>query len=442
VANPERLRVLIHSSYPIGDKKPSGVGTFIQEIVPHLETNGCDVATLGPIETGEKDDADYHLGRARNFHALGTNIPAAVSFNKLKARRVLVDFKPHVIVSHEPAVPNSSHTLYSAIPQREDGKRAIPVIGQFHAGKPPDGLDLKARLYVALAKTLRRPKFRYGIPAGLTMGYVQTIVHALVGRIAVSAGTKDYWREMFPGDYRVIYNGIDVETFTPPGERFRNWGKTGDKNILFAGRPDERKGLEYLLYAFAALRNVGLNNLKLQLAGGDGNVTPRLKEIVGKENIPDVNFLGMLSREELAKAYRSADLLVAPSIGGEGFNRTIAEARVSGTLVVCTDIEGQKEAIGEDLAPFMAKPRDSADLARKIGTVLSLPNETALSLSESSRQDAMENFAWRVIAGKHVGYYDEVIRAHGEPLDWARVSESFARFIPGVRNVVLNDKLR
>lgn len=442
MVSPERqsnLKVLIHSPYPIRTNYPSGVGVFIQELVPHLEDLGCVVQTIGPANKNrETDRADYNLGRPLSISAIATKTEAAITFNKRRARDILVAVKPHIIISHEPAVPNSSHTLFSAIPKDRNERRTVPVIGQFHAGYPPGGLDNMAKFYTVLAKLIRRPKFKYGIPTGLTMGYVNTIETTLSGRIAVSHGTAEFWNEMFPGDYRVIYNGIDVNVFTPDGPKFEKWDD-GRKTIFFAGRHDKRKGLEYLLEAYASIRRVGFDNLKLKIAG-KGHVTERLKEQVRKKEIPDVEFLGILSKDDLVKAYRSAELVVAPSIGGEGFNRTIAEARSCGTLVVCTDIKGQNEAIGDDLHEFMAKPSNSDSLARAINKVLNLPEETTRELRIKSGQDARERFAWEVIADQHARYYDEVLTKYGGRPKWGERDGSRLGKLPLAGDVFVSDK--
>ncbi len=412
-----RLKVLIHSPYPIRRDIPSGVSDFITEITPHLEDLGCTVTKVGPTNNGgKKDQSDYHLGRAVSIRAVGTRADAAITFDKGQAGRILSAIKPHIIVSHEPAVPNSSHTLFSAIPKDEHEKRTVPVIGQFHAGYPPHGIDNRAKIYSFLVKVLRRPKFKYGIPAGVTMGYIKTIEEALSGRIAVSNGTREFWNEMFPGEYRVIYNGIDIKFFNPDGPKFEEW-QDGKKTIFFAGRHDGRKGLEYLLEAYSLLRRVGFDNIKLKIAGV-GDSTEHLKELAKKEEIPDVEFLGMIPKEDLARAYRSADVVACPSIGGEGFNRTIVQARSCGALVVCTNIRGQNEAIGDDLKDFMAKPFDADSLARQINKVLNLPDDRAREIRERSVNDVKEKFAWEIIASQHLAYYDEVLVRYGELPKW------------------------
>ncbi len=430
------LSVLIQSPYRMREGVPSGVNSYIEEMIPFLKKEGCDVKTVRPVSPlGEKDRSDYHLGWGVSIPANGTNFDIAISFNKLGARNILEDAMPHVVVIHEPGVPNISHTLASSIPKLENGKRLVPVIGHFHAGRPPNGLDLKTKLLEKALQVVRRPKIGGGI--GVTSGYTRTLEKAMTGRIAVSLDTATFWNEHSAGEYRVIPNGIRLDTFTSQGPRFEDWDD-GKKTILSACRHDVRKGLEYLLEAYGSLRRAGVDNLKLKLVG-KGDVTEKLKEKVRREEIPDVEFLGVLSTEDLARAYRSADVLAAPSIGGEGFNRTIAESRSSGTLVVCTDIDGQRSAIGDDLFPFMAKPCDSDDLAQKINEILNLSEEAARELRVDSRRDAVERFAWPVIARENVRYWEQVLAKHGEVPQWKKSRRSFVNKIPVAGNIYVSD---
>jgi len=440
--NPERrssLKVLIQSPYPIRTDFPSGVSDFIQELIPHLQALGCEARTVGPANKERKSNrADYHLGKPIKISAGETKFDAALTFNKRRARQILEAVKPDIIISHEPGVPNSSHTLFSAIPKDEEEKRVIPVIGQFHAGYPPYGIDKLTKFYEILAKMIRRPKLKFGIPAGLTMGYVNTLVETLSGRIAVSNGTRDFWNKMFPGEYRVIYNGIDIEFFNLDVPLIEEW-QDGKRTIFFAGRHDRRKGIDYLIDAYLKLRCAGIDGLKLKIAG-KGDMTKILEEKVRKEKIPDVEFVGVLSKENLARAYRTADIVAAPSIGGEGFNRTIAEARSCGALVVATDIPGQNEAIGEDLQKFMAKPFDSESLALQINKLLNLSQEKAEEIRMKSVRDVRERFDWKIIASQHLSYYDEVLSQYGKRFDW-RIKPSRLVKLPLVGDVFVKDKI-
>ena len=65
----------------------------------------------------------------------------------------------------------------------------------------------------------------------------------LHGRIAVSAAARHFIERYFPGDYKVIPNGVDLE---PSTTRCRSHaGKDGTPNILYVGRFEPRKGVMY-----------------------------------------------------------------------------------------------------------------------------------------------------------------------------------------------------
>ncbi len=75
----------------------------------------------------------------------------------------------------------------------------------------------------------------------------------LDGRIAVSKPAMDFINKHFPSTYDIIPNGIDLNHFSPdvpPLPEFQD----GKINILFVGRLEKRKGLEYLLKAYRLIK--------------------------------------------------------------------------------------------------------------------------------------------------------------------------------------------
>ncbi len=417
----DRLRVLIQSPYPLSRNTPDGVKDFINGLVPHLEQKGCSIRLVAP-DIREKDQnlATFTLGRSWAIHTGQTNFKAGFTLNKGLAHNILLTTKPDIVVMHEPTVPNSAHTLISAMPKREDGKPYPVLIGQFHARL--DHLDRKSKAIMFAARHLAR-RFKLDQHKGLTLtaGYLNTIDGSLDGRIAVSDGTKRFCEQVYGGEYEVIYNGINTDELTPDGPKIEEWSD-GKKTILFAGRHDPRKGIDDLIKAFNLIIKSGRNDIKLKITG-KGEMTDSLLAMVDQLGISHlVEFLGIIPRSELVKAYRSADLVVAPSIDGEGFNRTIAEGRSCGTLVVCTNIPGQDEAIGEDLFRFMAQPRNPDDLARQISKVLDLPDEEKQRISKEGRRAVVARFSWPVIARHHVLYYEQLLSEHGKTLitDWPK----------------------
>ncbi len=439
MARSERLSILVHSPYRKG--KPSGVNSFIEEGIPHFERLGCEVKTVRPAPLWypleRKDDSDYHLGRGVKAPVASTDFEIGFAFSKRKARDILEDARPHLVVCHQPAIPFSAHTLISANPIVNGEKRLVPFVAQFHAGPPPGGVERITEIATEVLARIRRVRFKQFLPRGFTLGWVQTLKRGFSGWISVSEGTANFWYPYTGHEQRVIYNGIDASLFTPEGETLEEWKRQGGKVILTAARHDSRKGLIDLLRAYDLVGKEGYD-VRLKLAG-EGEMTPKLKEVVEREDIPNVEFLGVVSKHDLAKAYRTADLVVAPSTGGEGFNRTIAEGRMSGTLVVCTDIEGQNEAIGDDLHAFMAKPQNPEDLKDQIIKILDLPRQYAQELRTKSREDAVRRFRWETIVAQHVSYYDEVLSAHGELPVWKGSTRTFLSRIPVAGDVFVGD---
>ena len=74
------------------------------------------------------------------------------------------------------------------------------------------------------------------------------------GRIAVSAVARHFVERFFPGDYKVIPNGVDTRRFAPDGAATRWTGTPERPTLAFLGRLDEpRKGLAVLLEAMPAI---------------------------------------------------------------------------------------------------------------------------------------------------------------------------------------------
>lgn len=400
------------SSYAF-TQEPGGVKDFILGLKTALQKKGCIVTVIAPgsKDAQKKGLVDHVLGIGFRFSTDQTELTGSFS-RKRTAKEILKKVAPDIISIHEPFVPTIGHTIISTILRRDLGMRPV-IIGQFHASREDLNWRLKVAEFVA-RHFLRRPKLNRKTILGLSSGYVTTINNNLDGRIAVSEATKKFWQKKLPADYRVIYNGIDTEELTIEGGKIESWKTDGKKIILFAGRHDGRKGIDDLIKALNLLVQSGNPDLRLKITG-EGEMTKGLGDLVRKLDLETfIEFVGVLSRAELVKAYRTADLLVAPSTDGEGFNRTIAEARSCGTLVVCTNIEGQREAIGKDLAPFMAVPRDSHSLAKQIKAVLDLSESKRQGIRRRGVKDVRAHFGWDKIAQEHIVFYKSLLQ--GEAL--------------------------
>ena len=142
--------------------------------------------------------------------------------------------------------------------------------------------------------------------------------------------------------------GVDLKRFSPrraPAPR----GPGGI--VLFVGEIGVRKGVPWLLQAFAGLPPDWELHLVGPLAPGFGEVLARLP-------MDRVVLRGVLSRDELAMAYREADIFCLPSIE-EGFGMVILQAMASGLPVVASTATGGPDA-GEDGRDLLLVPPGDA----------------------------------------------------------------------------------
>lgn len=214
-------------------------------------------------------------------------------------------------------------------------------------------------------------------------------------RIAVSEAARWTASHYFGGRYRVIPNGTDV-----PGERPLKEDHGGPLRILFIGQAVERKGLPVLLQAFEALREHLAVELTVVGVDHEG-VAPMLNDLSGVRALGKVDDACKLS--ELARA----DVLCAPSLGGESFGMVLTEAFAAGTPVVASDIAGYRDVVSDGVEGILVAPGDPTSLAL---TLRDLGDEPArLRSLGSAAWKSAERFAWKRVSAEVMDVYEEAI---------------------------------
>ncbi|WP_340819093.1 glycosyltransferase family 4 protein [Methanolobus sp. WCC4] len=128
-----------------------------------------------------------------------------------------------------------------------------------------------------------------------------------------------------PGKIRKIPNGINLAEF----RNVRLDLKKGDGNkLLYVGRLEEYKGVQYIIQALLYLPDHSLSVI------GKGPFEHDLRELADKLGVASkVEWLKDVSRKELLKHYVSADVFLMLS-KHEAYGITVAEALASGTLCI------------------------------------------------------------------------------------------------------------
>jgi phosphatidyl-myo-inositol alpha-mannosyltransferase len=380
---------------------PGGVGRHIESLAQELIAQGHDARLLTPFDPADRRARVLHRG-AEPEHlplpeygvALGRTV--GLPFNGAVSNLVINPVACHrlgrelreggydLIHVHE---PNAALFGWHAVEVAP-----VPVVGTFHT-------------YSSNAL--------HGFLAANVLG-ARRMYRKLSARIAVSEAARWTAESFYGGHYRVIPNGVDLAAARPAH------GSGDPLELLFVGRAEERKGLPVLLRAFEALRGAGVE-ARLTVAGStQEEVEPLLLESDG------VRVLGRVTEGRKFELLGRADVLCAPSMGGESFGMVLTEAFASATPVVASDIAGYRDVVRDGHDGVLVPPGDAAALGEALRDLAERPDRR-LELAAAARESA-ERFAWPNVAEQVTEAYEYALE---QPLPEGRAARAAAKL--GIR---------
>jgi glycosyltransferase involved in cell wall biosynthesis len=196
------------------------------------------------------------------------------------------------------------------------------------------------------------------------------------------------------------------------------------KDLLFAGRLIDRKGLDYLLRAVPLIAAKVPIHLHVV---GDGHRAQDWKALaheLGLDN--EVTFHGVVSRAELEHYYARADLFVLPAIvddrgDTEGLGVVLVEALSFRTPVVASAVGGIPDVIQHGETGLLVPEKDPARLAEAVLRLLG-DRPLAERLAEQGLRHARDYFDWRRITQRVLQEYQMVVnRALGQRPEASRI---------------------
>ena len=303
---------------PYSLSRPGGVQGQVVGLARALEVRGHRVAVFAPLDHPGDAPSGIEVratGRSTSLPANGSVAPVTLSVPAVvRAVRDLRSGGFDLVHVHEPFSPGVPFGLLV-------GRGLPPIVATFHRSGP-------SPFYDALKPLTRRLARRFAV------------------RCAVSPAARATAEDALGGRYEVGFNGVEVERFGGVVP----WPTSGP-TVLFLGRHEERKGLGVLLSAFDRLRPGAAGALPggggpapTLWVGGDGPQTAALR--AAHPDAADLHWLGVLTEEEKMRRLAGADVLCAPSLGGESFGMVLLEAMAARTAVVASDIDGYREAAG------------------------------------------------------------------------------------------------
>ena len=358
---------------------PGGVTEHIHYLDLHLRRLGHTVKILASSTYDEDELQDNVIkvsGTVLSLPLSGSKVRISLSprmYHRVKS--ILQREQFDIVHVHEPMMP--------ALPLVVLRHSHAANIGTFHAYR-------KNHAGYNYGKHLLRPFF-----------------NKLDGKIAVSPAAAEMVCRYFPDTYRIIPNGIDVESFAQAAAQPLPAYADGRPTILFLGRLEKRKGFEYLLRAFPyVLAHSPQARLVVAGAYNDEDKEP-YAHYVAEHNIQGVEFVGYVAPEHKPRLYASCTLFCAPSTGFESFGIVLLEAMAAGRPIVASEIEGYRQVLEHSRQGLLVEPENERALAEALLHLLSHPEMQERMGAEGRRTAA--DYSWERIAGRVLDYYREVL---------------------------------
>ena len=373
------MRVALVS--PFSWTYPGGVTRHIEALAEELLRQGHDVRVLTPVDRASRAVAWLHAGARPAARPLppyvtalggtiGLPMNGAVSNVALspssvaRLRHELRTGGYDVVHVHSPDAAAISWDAVMSSP--------APVVATFHAYAP-------SAVTTAVMQAAGGPR-RF---------------NRMAVRIAVSeaaAWTVDRW---YGGATRIIPNGVHLPE-PPPAPRVDD----GVLDVAFVGQAVERKGLPVLLSAFEGLREHV--PARLTLVGPEyEQVAPLLYDDRG------ITALGKVDDARKSAVLAQADVLCAPSLGGESFGMVLTEAFAHGTPVVASDIAGYRDVVHDGFDGVLVPRGDATAVAGALRD-LAMDEPRRAQMGVAAREHA-QRFAWPRVAEEVVGAYEDAL---------------------------------
>lgn len=196
----------------------------------------------------------------------------------------------------------------------------------------------------------------------------------------------------------VIHNSVDLEQFQPglPKTGLReSLGLSASASVVgIFGRIVPFKGVREFLRAFAVVIARGIDAQALVVGDrSDGPVdyvrdVHRLVKDLGLSE--RVVFTGF--RSDVADLLRLCDVVAMPSLGDEGFGRTLVEAMAVSVPVVASNHGGPLDIVRDGVDGFLRDPREPEAFGHAFASLLE-DDRMRRTMGEAARERALEAFS-------------------------------------------------
>jgi glycosyltransferase involved in cell wall biosynthesis len=328
----KNIGIFTHDLYPF---KPWGQGRYVYDLVKHLRRFlDAKVFVFSPSD-GIDDPCHIQLFKG-SHRSLGKNI--SYSF---KLALVMEDMiRRHDLgLVHFQGGPGGLFL---------PGCPSVPVLYTAHHTYRQQSASLPAQRWKNIFYLLE--KLSYG-KADHIVCVSPSTRKALLERYAVKEHVCS-----------VVLNGVDqAQFFDTHSIRLPN-------SLLFLGRLEKRKGIDFLIKAVSYARS-RCPELRLFIAG-DGVLKPWIERTIVEQGLQNnVTLLGILEDGMVPWWYNRVTAVVVPSLF-EGFGLNAAEAMACGTPVIATKVDGLRDVVDHNVNGCLVEYGNVRELGEAILCIL------------------------------------------------------------------------
>jgi phosphatidyl-myo-inositol alpha-mannosyltransferase len=372
------MKVALICPYNLGF--PGGVQQHVIEQANELQKRGHSITIITPRPRGRMHPNTIagcriiYIGYSTRVRT-PQNTSVDVSL-KIDPEGVDELFDPElydIVHCHEPMVPMLSRQIISRVSQ--------PVVGTFHAAIPEN----------IIAKSI----------AGSIGPYVRSITKHISAMTVVSEPARGYLEKYIDtSNVCIIPNGINSSTHRFTSDSIR------DDFILYVGRLEKRKGVEYLLTAYARLISSGVS-IRLVIAG-DGPEKNKLQKMAKQLDIEGmVTFPGFVDDAKKCELMSTCKLFVSPAIYGESFGIVLLEALASGCVIVASDNEGYASVLDGSGSICLVDVTKQSLFAQRMNTLLT--DQVLRKMVRSWGKKTVKRYSYNTIVDKYEHLYQKLL---------------------------------
>lgn len=221
-----------------------------------------------------------------------------------------------------------------------------------------------------------------------------------------------------PSRYRVVYNGVDVDTFHPrdPGPVRSRIGVQPHAycvGIFGSFKPQKN----HPLFFTVAKRLADESRDTTFLVVGDSLESGRRGSDEHKQRVAEmVRTLGLESRciflgnrDDVDDLYCACDVTVLPSLH-EGTPNVALESMSSAVPVVATDVSDNRLLIPDGVVGYVVPPNDADLMAKRLLELRSRPDERR-RMGQAGRRRVQDNFSMTRLATETANVYRELVES-------------------------------